>query len=289
MTLGFEIGRTYNRRQDIHAVFGGSRQAGIITIPDGPIFIVTGDSGKTSGYHDRMRPDGVFEYFGQGAIGDMQMMRGNSAIAEHVAEGRSLLMFRDVGSGLRFEGEMVCEGHHSERTPDINGVMRQAIVFELRNLEAVVEATDEVPLNTVDPLNELRRRAYEAAGVRQPKPGTKPRPIYERAAEVRDYVLARAAGRCEGCSKAAPFIRVNGSPYLEPHHLTRVSDGGPDHPAHSGSAPTAIGACILVRMERPTMLPSWLPCGPSSQGPKRHAVSRPRPGGRCKIAMGDGC
>ena len=35
-----------------------------------------------------------------------------------------------------------------------------------------------------------------------------------------------------GCGVSAPFMRSDGTPYLEPHHLRRVSDGGPDHPAH---------------------------------------------------------
>ncbi len=48
---------------------------------------------------------------------------------------------------------------------------------------------------------------------------------------MKNYVLARAKGRCEGCKKPAPFIRLDGSPYLEPHHIRRVSDGGPDNPA----------------------------------------------------------
>jgi 5-methylcytosine-specific restriction protein A len=34
------------------------------------------------------------------------------------------------------------------------------------------------------------------------------------------------------CNAPAPFQRLDGTPYLEPHHLRRLSDGGPDHPAH---------------------------------------------------------
>jgi 5-methylcytosine-specific restriction protein A len=49
---------------------------------------------------------------------------------------------------------------------------------------------------------------------------------------VRNYVLLRAEGSCEGCSAVAPFHRKDGTPYLEPHHIRRLSDGGPDHPAY---------------------------------------------------------
>ncbi len=53
-----------------------------------------------------------------------------------------------------------------------------------------------------------------------------------RSAAIREYVLRRAAGRCEACAARAPFLTADGAPYLEPHHITRVADGGPDHPAH---------------------------------------------------------
>ncbi len=49
------------------------------------------------------------------------------------------------------------------------------------------------------------------------------------------YVLERAAGFCELCGTPAPFQRRNGSPYLEVHHVLRLSDLGPDEP-HTVSA-----------------------------------------------------
>jgi DNA invertase Pin-like site-specific DNA recombinase/5-methylcytosine-specific restriction endonuclease McrA len=57
------------------------------------------------------------------------------------------------------------------------------------------------------------------------------RVVYQRSEDVRAYVLSRSKGCCEGCKSAAPFVRKDGSPYLEPHHIRRVSDGGPDDPA----------------------------------------------------------
>jgi hypothetical protein len=95
MSWGFEVGRAYNRRSDIHARFGGQQQGGIITPADHPVVvIITGEEGLQHGYADRYRPDGVFEYFGEGQVGDMQLVRGNRAIAEHSASGKSLLLFR---------------------------------------------------------------------------------------------------------------------------------------------------------------------------------------------------
>ncbi|MGN6145903.1 MAG: HNH endonuclease [Mesorhizobium sp.] len=233
MSYGFEVGRTYNRRKDIHARFGGQQQGGIITPTAHPlVIIITGEEGLEHGYADRSLSDGTFEYFGEGQIGDMQWVRGNRAIRDHSQDGRSILLFRKTREGLKFVDEMVYAGHHITRAPDSEGNERDAIVFELRPLEAIGSAVDEAPPDTHDTIAELRRRAYEAAGVRPPKPGNKPRTIYERSADVRDYVLARANGNCEGCKAPAPFNRPNGSAYLEPHHIRRVSDGGPDDPRY---------------------------------------------------------
>src|SRR5438128_777998 len=104
MSWGFEKGRVYNRRADIHARLGGQQQGGIITPQQHAlVIIITGEEGHEHGYTDRRRPDGVFEYFGEGQIGDMAIIRGNAAIANHSADGKSLLLFRKSRDGLTFE------------------------------------------------------------------------------------------------------------------------------------------------------------------------------------------
>src|SRR5678815_1677512 len=55
---------------------------------------------------------------------------------------------------------------------------------------------------------------------------------YARSSAVRCYVLSRAAGKCEGCGLSAPFTSLSGAPYLEPHHIRRLTDQGPDDPRH---------------------------------------------------------
>ena len=233
MSWGFEEGKVYNRRTDIHAKYGGQQQGGIVTPSQHPlVLIITGEEGLAHGYADRTRDDGVFEYFGEGQVGDMAMQRGNLALASHAAEGKSLLLFRKTAEGLRFLGEMAYDKHHIEKAPDREGNSRNAIVFELRPLSAIVETVEDTP-ETEAPkaLEQLRALAKAAATI---VPSTKTsgvRNVYQRSRDVRNYVLARAAGNCEGCKSYAPFIRKDGSPYLEPHHIRRVSDGGPDNPS----------------------------------------------------------
>jgi 5-methylcytosine-specific restriction protein A len=60
--------------------------------------------------------------------------------------------------------------------------------------------------------------------------GTPATVLYQRSRAVRDWVLDRAAGQCEGCGSPAPFTTSSGRPFLEAHHIRRLSDGGPDDP-----------------------------------------------------------
>lgn len=160
----------------------------------------------------------------------MEMVRGNKHIRDHAENGRDLLLFSKTRDGLRFEGFYVCEGHHTEQTPDTEGNPRNATVFELRPLSALseaAEADDVAP--PAEPLAVLRRRVLRAARA-APSREERTASVFERSKAVRDYVLARAQGQCEDCGKPAPFTTPNGRPFLEAHHIRRMTDGGPDDP-----------------------------------------------------------
>lgn len=262
MSWGFEQGRVYNRRRDIHAKYSGQQQGGIITPSQHPlVIIITGEEGLEHGYADRTRDDGAFEYFGEGQVGDMVMQRGNLAIASHAADSKSLLLFQKTAEGLRFLGEMVYDKHHTERAPDRERNQRDAIVFELRPLSAIVETTDEPA--QAEPAKGLEQlRALAKAAVAPSNRTSSVRNVYQRSRDVRTYVLARASGNCEGCKSSAPFIRKDGTPYLEPHHIRRVSDGGPDDPSfvialcpnchrrvHAGQDGADYNSTLLAAME----------------------------------------
>jgi 5-methylcytosine-specific restriction protein A len=237
MTWGFERGQIYNRRNDIHARFNGQQQGGIITPSNAAVvFAITGEKGLGHGYHDKELPDQTFEYFGAGRFGDMKLTDRNKALYEHSQNGKSLLLFKDEKRQLRFLGEYVCSGLEWRMAPDENGDMRKAIVFKLVPLEKLNEAVEQPPAdvqidevaipNALDDLKALAIQASEADPAQRPALLN----IYLRSRIVRKYVLARANGRCEYDGNPAPFNREDGTPYLEPHHIERLSDGGPDHP-----------------------------------------------------------
>jgi 5-methylcytosine-specific restriction protein A len=168
----------------------------------------------------------------------MQMVRGNRAIRDHLADSKEMHLFEDIGRGnVRHLGRVVYAGHHSELASDRNRAPRQAIVFEL----AFDAAADGIAPDVADArrpdegrLWQQSLEALRAAALKVAEEGASPRErkanAYRRSQAVRVYVLRRAAGICEGCGAEAPFLRPDGRPYLEPHHIRRRADGGPDHP-----------------------------------------------------------
>lgn len=243
----FLIGKVYSRLKDIHLPYGGSRQSGISPsrVTDA-IFIFTGDAGTRFGYRDEEVVDAngevTFSYTGEGQSGHMKFTAGNKAIVEHSRNGRALHLFRSQGKskGQEYLGEFVYAKHRHELGPDKDGKIRQLIIFQLVSVRTaeLLEVNDS-PIGSIyvpKSLAEARRLAIAASTA----PGGKTeqsaiRSLYARSKAVKDYVLMRADGICECCLKPAPFTRHNGSPYLEPHHTTRVSDGGPDHPRFVGA------------------------------------------------------
>ena len=234
--------KLYHRRRDIHARFGGQEQGGMMTpAQHNLIFLVTGNSGHQHGYEDRWDEGGsTFFYFGEGQIGDMKFVKGNLALRDHAGNGEDVHLFEEVPerSGyLRYKGQMVCTGYEWVDAPDTKQDMRKAILFELVSLVSLDSANDEPQEGATETdresssefLAELRRKAL--ANSAESRTPVERRALFRmRSRAIRLYVLARAAGKCEGCGASAPFVTQNGQPYLEPHHIRRLTDGGPDDP-----------------------------------------------------------
>ncbi|UNC12844.1 HNH endonuclease [Acidiphilium multivorum] len=180
--------------------------------------------------------------------GGMTFTRGNKAILQHARNHCDILLFEKTRrSGYyRFSGVYACAGWDYRSAPDRNGKSRQAIIFNLLPLQVdgpiqIEEEKAREASTGLRPFPELRQEAYKAAAELPSRvKGGQPKVYYERDRTVRAYVLERANGICESCEQPAPFKRKsNATPYLEPHHIRRISDGGPDHPRWvAGICPT---------------------------------------------------
>ena len=118
------------------------------------------------------------------------------------------------------------------QAPELADRIRELIQERRKNPTFGID-DQTLPVANID---ELRKAALMTA---RPAATQRERKTIERlrSRAIRLYVLRRANGRCEGCSAPAPFRARDGLAYLEPHHTTRLSDEGPDHPAH------VIGLC----------------------------------------------
>lgn len=237
----FFVGQVYNRRKDIHEKYRGQSQGGISTPKGFPlIFIFTGETGKKYGYHDTFRDDGVFLLTGEGMKGDMSMVRGNLAIATHNKKGKTLQLFQILKRGMvQYMGQAQCLNHHYEKRPDVENKIRDAIIFELemlpenKNIVIGVQKTQEDHEASSD-ISKFDRatllKIIENSVTSRTEYSQAIKRVYERSEAVKYYVLKRANGICELCKNPAPFRTKEKRRYLEPHHITRISDGGPDHP-----------------------------------------------------------
>ena len=158
----FEVGRIYNRRQEIHKPYGGRWQSGISTPADRPfIFLFSGESGEQYGYKDRWDENGVFLYSGEGQEGHMEFTRGNRAISDHAENGKDRPLFEPLDEGYRYLGMFACSAREYHKGTDSKGDERQVSVFHLTQPKE--EEDKEAPPLPEVTLNQLCHRALEAA------------------------------------------------------------------------------------------------------------------------------
>lgn len=225
------------RRRDLHSQYGGQGQGGISTPTNHPfIMLFTGESGLSHGYEDGWTETGIFLYSGEGQLGDMSFVRGNRALRDHLQDGKDVHLFEYVGSGLvRYVGQMIVTGYDERSGLDGAGNQRHTIVFELvpaEDMNAPVDDENEVADATLSGIStEELRRIVENHTVAEVTPKDRQRSSRRQGQALREYVMRRANGICEGCGNAAPFVTAKGAPFLELHYLKRASDVGPESPA----------------------------------------------------------
>lgn len=226
------------KRTRLHERFGGQRQGGISTPADAPLVLLfSNDSGAVYGFTDGFQSDGSFCYTGEGQVGDMAFVRGNRAVLEHRLDGRQLHLFEQAekAAHVRYLGEVEYLDHHETLGLDKNGDTRKVIVFALGMVAPqsirVDDKLDNLKKLSQCSIEELRKAALANSGSKASYQERATLVRY-RSEAVKLYVRRRANGICEACKQPAPFRTKKGEPYLEPHHTTRLADGGPDHPRH---------------------------------------------------------
>jgi 5-methylcytosine-specific restriction protein A len=138
--LPFIPDQIYNRRRDIHAIYGGNWQSGICPTSNyNYIFIFSGKSGKQHGYQDGWDNPNVFTYTGEGQSGDMQLTRGNLALKDHLKNGKRVFLFESESSGyVRFKSELEFYDVDYFETKDTSGNIRIGLKFFFKRKGAYI-------------------------------------------------------------------------------------------------------------------------------------------------------
>lgn len=130
------------RRRSIHVAYGGQQQGGISTpklISDILIF-TDPKSGEKYGYDkfEGLHEDGSYSYTGEGQYGHQPFVRGNLAIRDSAANGRTIRMFTTNGPMATYVGAFTTgtPTFHIETIPDLGGNPRDGIIFNLVPIDA---------------------------------------------------------------------------------------------------------------------------------------------------------
>ncbi len=100
----------------------------------------------------------------------------------------------------------------------------EKLIHEAEDTESATDIEFQVEVQTLAQKPNLS----EPDGSTTPKKTKASATQYIRDPKVAAWVLQQAKGKCECCGRDAPFIREDGTPYLEVHHLRRLADGGSD-------------------------------------------------------------
>lgn len=100
-----------------------------------------------------------------------------------------------------------------------------------------VKSTFEQAVEAAAKLSPSKRKQILAIESKSPELTEVTTRVYKRSPYVVAEVLSRANGKCQSCKRDAPFLKEDGTPFLEVHHIEWLSRGGDD------SVENAIALC----------------------------------------------
>jgi hypothetical protein len=140
-------------RRELHDRYGGRQQGGIGPSRKAPVILFFTDpaAGHRHGYYDGWDDDGLFNYYGEGQLGDQRLVQGNKAILNHKTDGRTLEGFLARGTTVTYLGTFELVDHYwTEAHESGSATVRQVVVFRLRPLNAIPVDLPHVPVSRAD-------------------------------------------------------------------------------------------------------------------------------------------
>lgn len=115
----------------------------------------------------------------------------------------------------------------------IGGRIREILID--RNAEAFRKSTKQTSPATIFRPVELKPSKLNDApeGILNPSRTSSASTKLARTLRIKNWVLNQSSGVCEGCDQAAPFLRPDGLPYLEVHHVKHLANHGSDEASNA--------------------------------------------------------
>lgn len=190
-----------------------------------------------SRYHDKWI-DNVLHYTGMGITGNQDLTyRQNKTLAESKTNGVIVHLFEVlIPTQYIYRGIVkLASAPYQGIQKDMDGNPRKVWLFpiQLTNDKAI----DYSLLKQSQDLHIIRAsklslRELEHVARESQKKSLHAREVttitYIRNAYVAEYTRRMAQGKCQLCGLPAPFIKKDGYPYLESHHIVWLSEGGFD-------------------------------------------------------------
>jgi hypothetical protein len=140
-------------RRELHERYGGRQQGGIGPSSKAPVILFFTDpaAGHRHGYYDGWDDDGLFNYYGEGQLGDQRLVQGNKAILNHKPDGRTLEGFLARGTTVTYLGTFELVDHYWTEAHESGGTtIRQVVVFRLQPRNAVPVDLPHVPVSRAE-------------------------------------------------------------------------------------------------------------------------------------------
>jgi 5-methylcytosine-specific restriction enzyme A len=217
--------------------FGVSTSGGMRRSKRNNLLVLISD--HTSLYNDRWIDDTLF-YTGMGQVGDQGLDSAqNKTLNNSNSTDITVYLFEVFKpNNYIFRGEVFLANEPFQETqPDRNGNARLVWIFPLQlkegnptpvvnveEMESIDESKEKIVKRlSNEVLEEKARYAPQQPGTRNTMTKT-----YERNAYISELAKRRANGKCQLCEQPAPFIKPNGEPFLETHHIEWLAKGGTD-------------------------------------------------------------
>ncbi|OLF53413.1 HNH endonuclease signature motif containing protein [Pseudomonas chlororaphis] len=190
-------------------------------------------------YDDRWIDD-VLHYTGMGQVDNQSLeFNQNRTLNESRANGVAVHLFEVFAAKTyTYIGEVMLAGEpYQERQADVKGHERFVWVFPLRLKSGVLPAIPDITLQQLNQVKEKQARKLsdaevEALARRQGRDNVGKRSAkvtqHQRSLWVAEHAKRRSKGVCELCQEPAPFVKKDGTPFLETHHIVWLIKGGAD-------------------------------------------------------------